>query len=100
MLALDFSDAPQCLCRGFDLSVGASFVRACVCLHSRQLLAHKDPISSMYSADHLGCSHGCLAEGNVLSMGVHLRQESCMTQPFALLRPVETITPPLLPYHC
>lgn len=29
MQALDFSDAPQCLCRGFDLSVGAQVL----CVH-------------------------------------------------------------------
>lgn len=50
--------------------------------------------SHLVHADHLGGSHACLAEGNVLSMGVHLRQESCMTQPFAFLGPVEAMAPP------
>lgn len=71
-------------------------------VHWRQLRAHRDPISSMCYADHLGCFHACLAEGNVLSMGMHPRQESCMTQPFALLGPVEATSPPPQPptHHC
>lgn len=90
---LNFSDAPQCLSRGSDWGVGAPCAGGSC-----------EPVSifgcaEKCLADRTDGSHGCLANWNVLSMGVYARQgqETRMTPKCFLLWALRRLSHP---YHC